>query len=89
MFCERCRRPFSYAVPRSDNKDQRLCVGCCAHLRAGGAWDSATRAREDLVTRYKAIGRSLAAEHLPETNAAALLALATQVGAEIEALDAG
>jgi hypothetical protein len=38
MYCERCKRQFSYAVPRSDNKDQRLCVGCCKHLRAGGAW---------------------------------------------------
>jgi hypothetical protein len=39
MFCTRCIRPFSYAVPRSDNKDQALCVECCAHLRAGGAWE--------------------------------------------------
>ena len=38
MSCDRCRRRFSYAVPRGDNPDQPLCAGCLAHLRAGGAW---------------------------------------------------
>lgn len=39
MSCSRCFRPFSLAVLRSDNPDQALCRECCAHLRAGGAWD--------------------------------------------------
>ena len=38
MSCDRCRRRFSYAVPRGDNPDQPLCAECVAHLRAGGAW---------------------------------------------------
>lgn len=38
IHCDRCRVLFSSAVPRSDNPDQALCAGCCAHLRAGGTW---------------------------------------------------
>lgn len=75
MSCERCRRPFSYAVRKSDNKDQLLCRECCTHLRGGKSWEErATPLVPKRLDIFQAAARKLARERAERVAVLRLLA---------------